>query len=212
MLIELFFGDLLSERPAFHADALCKEHPEVNFYPERGESADPAKAVCARCTVQAECLAWVLEHEPAPPLGIWAGLSARQRRPLHLARAAAPRLPARPSAAAGTLAGRCTWCDAPTTTGRYARLCRPCGDFQAVHGQLPPQSLLEARLADRPITVLEQARTARRAGVRRAIEAAPTDVGWLMERRREGATMSALAAEAGCSVAEVRTMLHGAAS
>ena len=33
---------------------------------------------------------------------------------------------------------------APRATGRYAQLCRWCGDFQAVQGQLPPEGLLDA--------------------------------------------------------------------
>ncbi len=41
------FAGLL-ERPAWHADAACREHPEVDWFPERGDDQGPAKAVCAR--------------------------------------------------------------------------------------------------------------------------------------------------------------------
>jgi WhiB family transcriptional regulator, redox-sensing transcriptional regulator len=65
-------------QPRYAADAACREHPEVNFFPERGESSAPAKAVCAACLVNIECLTYALteriEH------GVWAGTSARQRR------------------------------------------------------------------------------------------------------------------------------------
>lgn len=64
--------------PAFAADALCKEYPDVDFFPERGESNEPAKAVCGRCLVQAECLAFAIDERIEH--GIWAGTSARQRR------------------------------------------------------------------------------------------------------------------------------------
>lgn len=74
----------LLRRPAWQADALCIEYPEVNFFPERGEPSAPAKAVCERCLVRPECLAWALEHGQGPGLGgghgVWAGTSARQRR------------------------------------------------------------------------------------------------------------------------------------
>jgi len=41
---------------AWHADAACREHPEVSFFPGQHESTAPAKA-CAACLVRAECLA-----------------------------------------------------------------------------------------------------------------------------------------------------------
>jgi WhiB family redox-sensing transcriptional regulator len=73
--------DLLFDRPAWHADAACKEHPEVDFFPALGQSAEPAKAVCARCLVREDCLvAGMAEHFGVSPPGIWGGLSGRQRR------------------------------------------------------------------------------------------------------------------------------------
>lgn len=53
---------------------------EAVFFPERGQSAEPAKAVCRGCPVAAECLEFALvtgeQH------GIWGGKSERQRRVL----------------------------------------------------------------------------------------------------------------------------------
>lgn len=73
----------LLKRPAWMADALCPEYPEVRFFPERGESAEPARAVCGRCLVRAECLTWALEHGQSAAQhgghGVWAGTSARER-------------------------------------------------------------------------------------------------------------------------------------
>lgn len=66
-------------RPAFHADALCRMTPSVNFFPERGESAEPAKAICAECPVIGACRAWAL-REGSHLVGVWGGLSARERR------------------------------------------------------------------------------------------------------------------------------------
>lgn len=64
-------------RPSWHADALCKEYEHADFFPHRGESSEAAKAVCSRCLVQAECLAFALTEQITH--GIWAGTSGRQR-------------------------------------------------------------------------------------------------------------------------------------
>jgi WhiB family redox-sensing transcriptional regulator len=60
-------------------DAACREHPELSWVPERGESVDAQLEVCAGCLVRAECLAYVRRTAPAMP-GIWGGTTARERR------------------------------------------------------------------------------------------------------------------------------------
>jgi hypothetical protein len=50
------------------------------FYPERGESARPARRVCARCPVCQSCLEYALSNRITH--GIWGGLTERERRPL----------------------------------------------------------------------------------------------------------------------------------
>ncbi len=55
------------------------------FYPERGESITQARAVCAGCVVRAECLEFALST--GEKLGIWGGLSERERRRLRRQRA-----------------------------------------------------------------------------------------------------------------------------
>jgi WhiB family redox-sensing transcriptional regulator len=50
------------------------------FYPERGESADPARRVCERCPVRQPCLEYALSNRIT--YGIWGGLTERERRPL----------------------------------------------------------------------------------------------------------------------------------
>jgi hypothetical protein len=82
----------LLQRPAWMAQGACRsgqagvqngtpaaEHPAVNFFPGRGESAAPAKAVCRRCPVRSPCLEFALEHDVS---GVWGGTSERQRRQL----------------------------------------------------------------------------------------------------------------------------------
>jgi WhiB family redox-sensing transcriptional regulator len=78
----------LIERPAWMADALCREHPEVNFFPERGDSSKPAQAVCARCAVCEACLTFALA-DGGERFGVFGGLSGRQRRLLRQGRSAA---------------------------------------------------------------------------------------------------------------------------
>lgn len=48
------------------------------FFPARGESTEPAKAVCARCPVRAECLEYALRNHEK--FGIFGGKSERERR------------------------------------------------------------------------------------------------------------------------------------
>ena len=59
--------------------AACKGVDPNIFFPELGESVEPAKAICARCTVTAECLEYSFTLG-SPCFGIWGGLSARERR------------------------------------------------------------------------------------------------------------------------------------
>jgi predicted Fe-S protein YdhL (DUF1289 family) len=88
--VDLF--DSLLQRPAWMAEGACRsgqqvsqngtpaaERPAVNFFPGRGESAAPAKAVCRRCPVRSPCLEFALEHDVS---GVWGGTSERQRRQL----------------------------------------------------------------------------------------------------------------------------------
>lgn len=57
--------------------------PEL-FHPARGESCEAARAVCAGCVVREECLQHALDN--GERLGVWGGLSERERRKLRAAR------------------------------------------------------------------------------------------------------------------------------
>ena len=83
-LVEALVAVLAAPRPAWHADALCREHPEVSFFPDRGEPTEPAKAVCSTCLVHADCARWALDQD-AQLAGIWAGSSGKQRRTIRAA-------------------------------------------------------------------------------------------------------------------------------
>jgi WhiB family redox-sensing transcriptional regulator len=72
--------ELVGWRPAWHADAACREAPDaVSWFPTDGQAATTARAVCARCLARDDCASWALEQGPDLK-GIWAGRSERQRR------------------------------------------------------------------------------------------------------------------------------------
>jgi WhiB family redox-sensing transcriptional regulator len=70
-------------------DALCLEYPDVDFFPGQGEDVRPALAVCARCSVAAECLDFA-RGQPANPPGVWGGTTEWQRRSHRVGRPPGP--------------------------------------------------------------------------------------------------------------------------
>ena len=83
--------------PAWHKDAACREHPELSWFPERGEDVRPAKRVCEACLVCRVCREWAVGHGlpwwasgvPRAPLsgpgsgpGVWRSPSAIRARSL----------------------------------------------------------------------------------------------------------------------------------
>jgi WhiB family redox-sensing transcriptional regulator len=62
------------------ADALCAEADPDEWFPEKGGSTSRAKAICNRCAVVTDCLAFALSHNE--PFGVWGGLTRRERREL----------------------------------------------------------------------------------------------------------------------------------
>jgi hypothetical protein len=59
------------------------------FFPGRGESAEPARRVCAGCPVREPCLDYALGQGITH--GIWGGLAERDRRALRSRRVGAAR-------------------------------------------------------------------------------------------------------------------------
>lgn len=64
--------------PAWHADAACATHGPELWYPEPNETAKEAKAICAGCPVQPQCLEHALERGEGE--GVWGAASSRERR------------------------------------------------------------------------------------------------------------------------------------
>ncbi|MDO4792462.1 MAG: WhiB family transcriptional regulator [Buchananella hordeovulneris] len=76
-VIECLLGGEESDH-AWRDLALCAQTDPDAFYPEKGGSTLPAKAVCANCEVRQQCLEFALEHDER--YGIWGGMSDRERR------------------------------------------------------------------------------------------------------------------------------------
>jgi WhiB family redox-sensing transcriptional regulator len=60
--------------------AACRGTDLEVFFPERGESAGPARQVCAACPVRQPCLDYAITNQITH--GIWGGLTERERRAL----------------------------------------------------------------------------------------------------------------------------------
>jgi hypothetical protein len=60
------------------SDALCATTDPEAFLPKKGGSTARAKAICAQCDVQAQCLEYALQNGPVQ--GVWGGTSERERR------------------------------------------------------------------------------------------------------------------------------------
>ena len=60
--------------------AACRGTDLDVFFPERGQSAGPARQVCTACPVRQPCLEYALSNRITD--GIWGGLTGRERRPL----------------------------------------------------------------------------------------------------------------------------------
>lgn len=63
-------------------NAACRKEDTALFFPTRGETAklNKAKAICASCPVQEDCLSYALRTEQE--IGIWGGKSGRELRAL----------------------------------------------------------------------------------------------------------------------------------
>ena len=68
-------------RHRWREQALCRETDPEAFFPEKGQSPNAARQVCAGCPVRAECLADALARRDVA-FGVLGGLTPRERRDL----------------------------------------------------------------------------------------------------------------------------------
>lgn len=71
------FARLFDPAP-WRTHAACKGMPTEWWYPERGDIAPKAKAICAECPVQDDCGTYAVNSDER--FGIWAGVSIDQHR------------------------------------------------------------------------------------------------------------------------------------
>ncbi len=69
--------------------AACRGTDLEVFFPGRGETAGPARQVCARCPVCRQCLEFAVSNRIVD--GIWGGLTGPERRTLQSGRLRAAR-------------------------------------------------------------------------------------------------------------------------
>ena len=86
--------------------AACRGADLHVFFPGRGESAEPARRICARCAVRQPCLEYAISHGITH--GIWGGLAERDRRALRTRHVAAARRERDEAIAAAAAAGYTT--------------------------------------------------------------------------------------------------------
>jgi WhiB family transcriptional regulator, redox-sensing transcriptional regulator len=88
---------------AWRYRAACRGADLEVFFPGRGESAEPARQICARCPVRQPCLDYAISHGIVD--GIWGGLAERDRRPLRSRHAGAARQERNEAITAASAAG-----------------------------------------------------------------------------------------------------------
>ena len=83
------FLDAVLRPPAWMDRAACAGLPLGLFFPERGKGTTAeARAVCARCPVCAECLAYAMADDDCRAFGVWGNTTAAARRKMGKADAA----------------------------------------------------------------------------------------------------------------------------
>lgn len=64
--------------PRLGTHSACLDTPAEMFFPEKGGSADEAKAVCASCAIREPCLEYAIANNEV--FGIWGGHTQRERQ------------------------------------------------------------------------------------------------------------------------------------
>lgn len=71
------------KRGVWREDALCRQVDPELWFPDKGGVAESAKRICHECPVKSECLTQALAMDER--IGVWGGLSGKNRRPYHQA-------------------------------------------------------------------------------------------------------------------------------
>lgn len=73
---ELIASYIAHGRPSWFSQGKCRDHPEVTWFPERGESTKQAKEICASCPIRIACLNHAVRT--GENHGIWGGAAPRK--------------------------------------------------------------------------------------------------------------------------------------
>lgn len=68
---------MLPERPTWHSRGACKGKGQLFFNDKKRTSVNKAKALCATCPVQVQCLEYAMRNED---YGVWGGMTLNERR------------------------------------------------------------------------------------------------------------------------------------
>jgi WhiB family redox-sensing transcriptional regulator len=73
-------ADVLFGAQPWIADALCRQHPEIDFFTgdDKRDDPEPAQAVCRRCPVAQPCLDYAFALG-ASTTGVWGGTTGLER-------------------------------------------------------------------------------------------------------------------------------------
>lgn len=113
-------------------DGLCASAPDPDlWFPEQGQSAQPALEVCARCPVTARCLDYVLNFPSIQP-GVWGGTTEDQRPVMRRGQVAARRRAAERAAHLARPEVRERRREAEAARRRRLREAATAGDPQAI--------------------------------------------------------------------------------
>lgn len=78
-------AEIVLGRPDWQKFAACRGRGTISWFPGLGDSTSNGRAICAQCTVRAECLDYALAD---PTLqGVWGGTSDRERAAMRRATA-----------------------------------------------------------------------------------------------------------------------------
>jgi hypothetical protein len=124
--------------PAWMDSAACRDGDPSDFFPEKGGTAERARAVCRECPVRQACLQWAVDT--GEEHGVYGGMvpGDRRRIPPTSAIWQCPKCLDAFRTQKGMLMHKRDWCGVPqshNTHGAYSAGCRcdPCKSAHAAY-------------------------------------------------------------------------------
>jgi len=73
-------SDRSFDHRAWQHDALCRDHPDADWFAVSHQNLALVRSICARCRCRLDCFVFAVDHPDVP--GVWAGLTPTERRRL----------------------------------------------------------------------------------------------------------------------------------